>query len=123
MSFSINFTNFCNICKEATSSVDVYKNFKRNPMYVDVLEHVSYDQAIEYAKIIKVENESLIEPSIFEEFKENDKIGNPIVNDFGFLGLCSPTIFRYVKILSDLKIHFGNLSGMNIIEIGAGNAG
>jgi putative sugar O-methyltransferase len=35
----------------------------------------------------------------------------------------SPTTLRYVKVLADLISHFGNLDGLDIVEIGIGYGG
>ena len=58
-----------------------------------------------------------------DAFKSNDKYGSPFVFDYPGVENISPTTLRYIKVLSDLKKHFGPLDGMNICEIGVGYGG
>ena len=63
-------------CKEAVASDDAFANFKSNPKYKTILEHVLKDQGQIYLNICKDMNEDAVWDNI-EAFKENDKIGNP----------------------------------------------
>jgi len=107
---------------QAVEDDEVFKNFKRHQDYTYMLEHVNQEQSDQYINEIMRDNPSLFESDIFERFAENDSVGNPLTYNSMF-GNFSPTLFRYVKVLSDLKKHFESLDGMNIIEIGAGNGG
>lgn len=119
---NVNFENFCEINKMACLDENIFNNFKRTPQYLDVLEHVSFQQAKDYINEINKTNGFLLEKDFMLKFSENDKIGNPYIFDFNF-GKFSTTVFRYIKVLSDLINYFGDLNGFNIVEIGAGNGG
>jgi hypothetical protein len=120
----IDYSNYLKVCKEAAQDDEVFKNFKRNPDYVPILEHVNYEQGLEYIKEIKrIVPNYFIKPFI-SEFIKNDKIGNPNIFYFNEIHTdISPTTLRYIKVLSDLISIFGNLDHLNIIEIGGGYGG
>ena len=63
-------------CKEAVASDDAFANFKSNPKYKTILEHVLKDQGQAYLNICKDMNEDAVWDNL-DAFKENDKIGNP----------------------------------------------
>ena len=63
-------------CKEAVASDTAFANFKSNPKYKTILEHVLKDQGQAYLNICKDMNEDAVWENI-EAFKENDSIGNP----------------------------------------------
>jgi hypothetical protein len=113
---------YCQVCQNAIENDIVFKNFKNIPEYIRVLEHVDFDLGNKYIEIIKKQNSFLLSKELIEKYKENDLVGNPIKYDFEY-GKMSATIFRYVKVLSDLILYFGDLSNKKIIEIGPGNCG
>jgi len=108
------------VCRLATRCDGVFKSFKRNRHYSVVLEHVSEEQGREYLKAIKEEDEELLKN--ISKFQENDLLGSPITFHYD-VGSFSPTTLRYVKVLADLKNIFGDLSGLDICEIGGGYGG
>jgi hypothetical protein len=118
----VNFEFFKAVCLRAARNDDVFKSFKRDPNYRSILEHVSPEQGLLYIDEIKNDNPQLLDKQYIDLFKQNDLIGMPITHDFGF-DILSPTILRYVKVLSDLIKLFNNLDNNSIIEIGAGNGG
>lgn len=102
--------------------------FKSNNHYRAILEHVSYEQGLEYLHIIQSEFEN-----IFTEHKYllielcylNDKYGQ--TNKCNFQGFCecSPTNLRYIyHALLNLQ-YLNNLDkkDVDIIEIGGGYGG
>jgi len=40
-------------CRLASAQEEVFTSFKRHPVYNKILEHSSYEQGLEYLKIIK----------------------------------------------------------------------
>lgn len=108
------------VCRLAARCDSVFKVFKRNRHYRAVLEHVSDEQGREYLKVIKEKDKELL--NYVSKFQQNDLQGSPIAFDYD-IGRFSPTTLRYVKVLADLKNIFGDLSGLNICEIGAGYGG
>lgn len=109
------------VCQEAADHDAIFAHFKRNPSYTDVLEHVTYQQGLEYLQIIQGEYPDLL--PCFDKFRQNDLLGDPIVYDYGQVGCFSPTTLRYIKVAGDLKKEFGDLSHMHIVEIGGGYGG
>jgi len=110
------------LCYRAATNDQVYKTFKRDPIYRNVLEHVTYDQGIEYLTVIQKKYPDLL--SNWDEFSKNDLVGAPMVYFYPELnGYASPTTLRYMKIAGELKELFGDLNGKRIIEIGGGYGG
>lgn len=109
-------------CLKASNDYKFFVNFRRDPIYNRVLEHVSYDQGSEYLKLLYDRNDAEILYSI-SSFKKNDLYGNPRMYEYHKIGMISPTTLRYIKVLSDLKIHFQTLNNFNICEIGVGYGG
>jgi hypothetical protein len=112
--------DYLGVCGQATRSEKSFNNFKRNPSYQVVLEHVSYEQGLEYLKLIKKQDEELWEK--IDIFKRNDELGNPVRFSYSE-GSFSPTTLRYVKVLADLRERFGSLEKMKIVEIGPAYGG
>lgn len=107
-------------CRRAASDPAAFDNFRRDPHYTRILEHVSAAQGRAYLELIARDDE--IRDAI-EVFRPNDLHGNPQRIDYPGVGLFSPSTLRYVKVLADLKFHFGSLDGMRICEIGVGYGG
>lgn len=108
------------VCIQAANDYAVFNEFRRNPVYTTILEHVTAQVGAEYLQIISQDPEIL---SAVDNFKENDKYGNPVICDYPGVGTVSPTTLRYVKVLADLKAYFRTLDAMDICEIGVGYGG
>lgn len=111
---------YTDVCRLAAEYDSIFKIFKRSNDYRRVLEHVTKNQGQDYLNIIKTEGKGLLRYMF--KFKENDRIGSPIRFKYD-IGEISPTTLRYVKVLLDLKVLFGDLNDLNIVEIGAGYGG
>jgi hypothetical protein len=109
------------ICKEASENETHFNNFKRNPEYNGILEHVSEFYGFLYLEEIEKKFPNYLE--YIEEFKKNDVFGNPIKYQYPSVGEISPSTLRYIKVLSDLFTLFGSLDNKKIIEIGGGYGG
>lgn len=107
-------------CMRAASAPEFFKNFRRDPDYTRILEHVSEPQGHAYLQLIRSDERIM---SAMEAFKRNDLFGNPRLFEFSQVGMVSPSTLRYIKVLADLKAHFQSLDGMKICEIGAGYGG
>lgn len=104
-------------CKQAAHDSDVFATFRRNPAYLSILEHVSEGLGTEYLKHTS--------PDILanaDKYITSDLVGDPMRFEYP-IGLFSPTTLRYMKVASDLKVLFGDLSGMRIVEVGCGYGG
>jgi putative sugar O-methyltransferase len=108
-----------------------FNNFKTDPNFTSILEHVSYQQGLEYINEIKTySNWNSLNWNIF---LENDTIGNPQTynysNELNELKLntfdISPSTLRYIcfgiKILDYIKSF--NKTELSIVEVGGGYGG
>jgi len=109
-----------NVCLQASNDHEYFKDFRRNQIYNEILEHTSEQQGREYLDIIKEDAEIF---SKMDTFKENDKYGNPRVSHYPSIVTISPTTLRYIKVLTDLKALFGTMDNLDIVEVGAGYGG
>jgi putative sugar O-methyltransferase len=107
-------------CLTASTDLNQFMRFRRNPVYNQILEHVSENQGLDYLNIISLDDSIVAKMS---EFQLNDMLGSPRVYTFPGIGDISPTTLRYVKVLADLKRLFRTLNGLNVVEIGVGYGG
>lgn len=112
-----------NICKEASSKDEIFKNFRSDKKYMDVLEHVSEKQGWDYFNHIILKNKIKINEKMIQNCKKVDKYGNPNRFTYPKFGDISPTILRYLSVLTDINFFYGNLDDKKIVEIGAGYGG
>ena len=115
---------YITICKHAFENQAVFNNFRRYSSFVMIVEHVPVELAEKYLLNISKNNPELLE-QMAEFSNANDLFGNPFLASWDSFGIShvSPTTIRYVKVLSDLTTLYGDLSGFNIVEIGAGYGG
>ena len=120
---SISDTNeYKNFCKQSSVDDLVFSTFKQNKIFTEILEHTSYQQGLDY--ISEINKNIKIDMSLIEKFKENDLQGSPILYDYALpYGSISASTLRYLKVLNDLIINFGDLTNYNIVEIGVGYGG
>ena len=112
---------YLSVCSSAAENNEYFNNFKRMPEYKKVLEHVTKEQGLKYLDIILKQSPHYL--TQFDQFRENDRVGNPEVQHFEGHGTMSPTTLRYIKVASDLDTIFGSLGDYNIVEIGSGYGG
>ncbi len=105
--------------KAALSDEDEFARFKQLPG-MHGIERLPPAQGAEYRAIVLKQSPELLE--YVDKFKENDSVGSPLTAPYPE-GAMSPTTWRYVKVLSDLRMLFGDLDGLNIAEIGVGYGG
>jgi len=106
-------TPYLNVCDYAAKSDDFFNEFKTHPAYRHVLEHVSYEEGLQYYNMIDLD--------IKEEVKKNDTFGSPDIYEYP-CGKISPTTLRYVKNTCDIVRNFGSELS-SIVEIGGGYGG
>jgi len=112
---------YIKVLKRAIYEENFFKNFKRNPVYRRMLEHITYRQGLEYIYEIKKNNLEIL--NSLDKFIINDNTGNPIKFYYKDLALSiSPTTLSYLKVLCDIKNNFGERF-KNIIELGCGYGG
>lgn len=118
----IDYSAYLNVCREAVTNEEVFKDFKRHPDYTPILEHVSFLQGMEY--LLEIERGFPYLLNHIKKFVTNDHIGNPRTYHTKEIEInISPTTLRYIKVLADLMNLFGRLDTMNIVEIGVGYGG
>jgi len=121
---------YLKFCTTAAKDDKLFNNFKRNEIYNDILEHVSFKQGSKYLKHI-IQSHLRLKgiKKLFnycrylKKFKENDIIGNPRVYKYPIVGDISPTTLRYISVMLELENYFGSLDGLDICEIGGGYGG
>jgi hypothetical protein len=107
--------------RAAVSEQAKFDRFKEDPRYIRILEHTSFKQGQEYFERIH-----LIAPDFirnFEPFLDNDIVGGGEKYSYPLVGNCSPSTLRYVKVVADLRFHFGSNLGFRVAEIGVGYGG
>jgi len=109
------------VCLEASTNENLFNNFKNNPIYNGILEHVSKDQGQLYLNYINNNFQNLDE--YIDRFKKNDIYGGTFLSEYDKIGYISPSTLRYIKVLSDLDTLFGDLNNKKIVEIGVGYGG
>jgi hypothetical protein len=114
----VDYTSFCAL---AAANAAAFASFKREPVYREVLEHVTCAQGAAYLERVLEQSPELV--PLFDRFRENDRLGSPHTCAYGEHGRFSPTTLRYVKVLSDLLLLFGPLDGLRIVEVGGGYGG
>ena len=112
---------YIDVCSQASVDDNVFSKFKSIQAYKNVLEHVLEDQGSWYLKTILEMTNDLNDN--LEEFKENDKYGNPSVNDYTGIGRISPTTLRYIKNSFDMASLVKETPISRIVEVGGGYGG
>ena len=98
-----------------------FTEFKRDPRYTAVLEHVDPARGLEYLQHIGRQN---LEAAPLDRVLANDEIGRPRTCFYTRLGrFASPTTLRYLKFAFDIRAWFGSLDGMRVVEVGGGYGG
>jgi hypothetical protein len=108
-------------CLKASNDVLVFSNFRQNPVYREILEHVTPQLGQEYLATIYDCRPGLLKD--ISKIKENDIYGNPDLVEYELVGEICPSTLRYTKVLADLLNLFISLDELNIIEIGVGYGG
>ena len=119
-SISEDLGSYLKVVREAITDDKKFNKFKSNPFYNIVLEHTTYNQGLQYLKIIKRDSNLL---NSINKFIINDEIGNPKTYYYDELKQkISPSTLRYIKVASDIKKIFQD-EITNIVEIGGGYGG
>lgn len=114
---------YLELCKQTLVDEGIFKNFKRQPLYALFKEYTTFDEGKQFLDVIYRDSPDLLNPLLMKKFHSNDLIGNPQTFFYSRIGLFSPSTLRYIKMVSDLRRHFGNLDGKKIVEIGSGYGG
>lgn len=114
---------YLKLCEQTAADEEMFKHFKRHPIYTIMQEGDSFEEGKQYAEKLTQQFSGMLVPNVLERFRANDLLGFPRCYIFEGFGAFSPTTLRYIKIACELKKHFGSLDGMRIVQIGGGYGG
>lgn len=114
-------SSYTSVLAAATENPKCFAVFRSHPEFMAVLDHVSVSQGKQYAEILAERGANL--QAQVQRFSPFSSVGSPQTFRFGRLGRAAPTLFRYLKVASDLQILFPKLSEMTITEVGVGWGG
>jgi hypothetical protein len=107
-------------CLRAATDPELFRNFRRDPDYTRILEHVTEPQGRAYLDLIAGNGRLL---NAMDAFKINDSYGNPRMYEYPVVGAISPSTLRYIKVLADMEAGFDTLDHLKLCEIGVGYGG
>jgi len=114
-------TYYSHFVHSAINSEKVFKKFRRNFYYRQILEHVNYKLGFKY--LSRLSKQSIEDLKNFQDVAALSFVGSPRRFYFTSLGLISPTMIRYQYVSQELQKYFGNSIGKNVAEIGIGFGG
>ena len=108
--------------REALESPEAFAVFKRDPRYTVVLEHATPALGLDYLSITLARG--AVSEDLLQRVLANDDAGDPRRCFYSQIGrLASPTTLSYLKFASDMRILFGTLDGLRVVEVGGGYGG
>jgi len=123
------------IAMDAVLNDTIFQSFKRDNNFRSILEHVSYEQGIEYISYIKqLIAENTLENLAWNKYVENDIYGNTIkfnyanqLNDIQNIDITtiSPSTLRYICFGLQIYNYIKQIGKkeISIIEVGGGYGG
>lgn len=114
---------------EAALSDEAFANFKQNPHYQQVLEHMSKEDGQKILDYIAGLGNPIVNSwinKLSQNLHINDQFGSPtlVSYDKGYhFKRVSPSTLRYLKVMIDLETMGLLHSGYKIVEIGGGYGG
>jgi hypothetical protein len=116
------YRRYCTFIQSLVQGNDL-SSFKQNPVYMDILEHVSPELGQRYVESITTLH-GLGLSDILPFCKKNDSIGSPKVASIHGM-MVSPTSLRYIHhalLILNHCVRVGNLTP-SIVEVGCGYGG
>lgn len=113
-------------CYSAARNDEIFRNFKRHPIYNEILEHLTDEQGAAYLDVILNDYDVELTDEQWEIILLNDALGNPRTATYEFgdkILTCAPTTLRYTKVLLDLATLFDFNEIQTVAEIGIGYGG
>ncbi len=95
--------------------------FRRNFFFRKILEHVSYNQGLEYYSRIRQLN--IVQDKQISSLAASDVFGKPRRYFYKNIGLVSPTLLRYISVYSEIETLIGFKNINSVAEIGIGYGG
>jgi hypothetical protein len=121
------YNEYVNYLKNINAENIRTRDFKSNPTYNSILEHVSNQQGRQYLALITEEFPEIESGSVKQYAELNDKYGVPSKHPFrsrdGTLIYCSPTSLRYVYHALVILRHFKLTGCKSFVEVGCGYGG
>ena len=87
---------YLSVCSNAAENDEYFSNFKRRPEYKEVLEHVTKEQGQKYLDIILEQSPHYL--AQLDQFRENDRVGNPEMQHFEGMGSGGRFWLLYVAV-------------------------
>lgn len=115
-----------NLCYLAAKNDEVFKNFRRASLYLQIVEGASESQGQAYLEVILNDYDFKLSAEQWENILLNDTLGNPFryTYEFGNNALtCAPITLRYTKVLCDVAAMFPTDVLKRVAEIGIGYGG
>jgi hypothetical protein len=117
-------SDYLELVERAGSDAEIFKKFRSCSAFINILDHVSIQHGEGYvAEILSSGKNQILRQENLKVLKSIDSIGGGLQYYFKGAGKISPTYLRYLKVLSDLEILFGELGNLKIAEIGIGFGG
>jgi hypothetical protein len=115
-----NTPSYLKVCGDALNSDEIFESFRSCRSYRKILEHVSPRTGEKYLRHLEVNGVPL--EALKSLIPEVNK-GGPATYYFNTLGKLSPTSIRYAKVHGDIRDLFGDLTNVQVLEIGCGYGG
>jgi len=121
------YSNYINSLRVMNSMENGYVDFKSNPRYNMILEHVSEKIGYDYLQLIQSQFPNIFYGNLIEFIGLNDLYGNPKkynykITDEIYID-CSPTTLRYIYHALIILNHYKTTSSKSIVEVGCGYGG
>lgn len=111
--------NFKEFCKEACFNSNLFKDFKQNRVFCEIIGNDKRPKALADVWYNNIKDKYA---KLFPKFLENDMYGSPDL--YGYDGrYISPGTLYFINILDSIISHFGDIKEMEITEIGSGYGG
>ena len=113
-------------CYFASRHEDVFRKFKRHPIYTRIVEYIEPRIGQECFEMILSNPNLRLSADDWNFFLLNDSVGEPRMADYKFgeaRARCSPTTLRYIKVLGDIVSLFDVRKFKTVTEIGIGYGG
>lgn len=113
-------------CLAASLDEDIFAGFRKDPVYCEVLEHVTPQFGQKYLDIISSNRHVIFTNTDWDSFCQNDLYGGPELFPYNINGktlMLSPSTLRYIKVMQDILMIFETNKVKSVAEIGVGYAG
>ncbi len=111
-------TQFTQLCQRALQDEATFQKFKSDPRYTLLYGGYSYEDGAQFLEELRQKAPDLVRR--IGEFSTVDKVGGPLRYHYEEVGEVSPSLLRSLVIAADLRLHYGDLKGLHVVEIGPG---